>query len=347
MVASVVYPDVYNAFLKYVDVVNLNLGWMLSTGCLVETDFYDNLTVSTTVPLMVVGVVATSHRVFSNRHSTSDRHTRARIDHSHVSALLWLSFLVYATVSSAIFQTFACVDFDNGMSYIRVDHSLECYTPKHTLFMIYAGVMGVVYPFGIPFGYAVVLYRNRATLKDAVARETSATDVTVLREFWASYRPEVYFYEVVECVRRAVLSGVIVFFFPNTAGQIAATFLLALFFAAVFMVLDPYTSWFDTWAARMGHMVVLMSMFVALLQKVDVGQDDDSSQTVFGLVLVLANCSMIVTVAAGACGMCFVAVREVGQPVAPLPRATPTWSALRISRHDLPVVLREQDDQAR
>ncbi|CAN0498410.1 unnamed protein product, partial [Scytosiphon promiscuus] len=174
--------------------------------------------------------------------------------------LFWVSFLVYATVSSAIFQTFACVDFDNGKSYIRADHSLECYTPTHTWFRVYAGVMGVVYPFGIPFGYAVVLYRARAALKDTATPETSATDVTVLRELWVAYRAEVYFYEVVECVRRAVLSGVIVFIFPNTAGQIATAFLLALFFAAVFMLLDPYSSWCDTWAARTGHMIVLMSM---------------------------------------------------------------------------------------
>ncbi|CAN0368406.1 unnamed protein product, partial [Laminaria digitata] len=94
MVASVVYPDVYSTFLKYFDVVNLNLGWMVSAGCLVHTDFYDNLLVSTIVPLVVVVVVALSRRIASSRHSTSGRQTRARLDRKHSSALFWVSFLV-------------------------------------------------------------------------------------------------------------------------------------------------------------------------------------------------------------------------------------------------------------
>ena len=316
MVASVVYPDIYNTMLKYADVVNLNVGWMLSAGCFIDTNFYHNLLLSTILPLVVFCVVIMSHKVTSRTHSTSNGLTRARIDRKHALVIFWVSFLVYATVSSIIFQTFACDDFDTGISYLRVDHSLECYTAKHTFFMVYAGVMTVVYPFGVPFCYAVVLYRGRAALKDAVTRETFTNDSSVLRELWIAYRPEAYFYEVVECVRRVVLSGVIVFIFPNTAGQIATAFLLALFFAAVFLVINPYTSSFDTWVARVGHTVVLMSMFVALLQKVEFGGDDDISQDVFAVVLVLANAVMIAVVGAEAYGMCVIAVQEVHHPVA-------------------------------
>lgn len=166
MVASVVCPDVYSTFLKYAEVVNLNLGWMLSAGCLIDTDFYDNLLVCTIVPLVIVGVVVASHKVASSGRCTSDRQTSARINHRHASVLFWVPFLVYATVSSAIFQPFACDDFDNGVSNLPVDHSLECYMAKYTLFRVYAGVMVVVYPLGVPFCYSVVLRRSRAALKD-------------------------------------------------------------------------------------------------------------------------------------------------------------------------------------
>ena len=339
MVASVTYPDVYNAFLKYVNVVNLNLGWMLSAGCLVDTDFYDNLVVATIVPLVIFGVLAASHKVASRRNC--DRQTRVRINNRHASAVFWVSFLVYASVSAAVFQTFACVDFDNGLSYLRADHSIQCYSTKHTLFRVYAGVMGVVYPFGIPFCYAIVLYRGRTALKDTVARETITPDDGVARDLWVAYKPEVYFYEVVECARRVVLSGVVVFVLPNTAGQIAVSFLLALFFAAVLMVLDPYTSWFDTWTARTGHTIVLMSMFVALLQKVNTEEDDGFSQDVFAIVLVVSNCVMVVAAGAEACGMCLVTVREIRQPVPTLKTAASASSAL----DDTPSALGEDVEQ--
>lgn len=169
---------------------------------MVDTDSYDNLLVSTVVPLGVFVVLATSHRIASRRHFTSDLQTRARIDHRHASALFWVSFLVYAATSSTIFQTFACVDFYNGMSYLWADHSLECYTTKHTLFRVYASVMSGVCSSGVPFCYAVILYRRRSGLEDPMARETFSQGGGVVRGLWVAYRPEVYLYEVVECVRR-------------------------------------------------------------------------------------------------------------------------------------------------
>ena len=332
MVASVAYPDMYEVFLKHINVVNLNIGWMLSAGCVIDTDFYDKLLLSTLSPLVVVCGVATSHTVINSRlRSTDGREARARNDRRHASVLFWVSFLVYSTVSSTIFQTFACDEFDTGLSYLRADHSLECNTSTHTWFMVYAGIMGIIYPLGIPFCYAFVLFKGREVLKGEESRDTVSTDVGVLRELWMSYRPQAYLYEVVECARRAVLSGVIVFIFPNTAGQVATAFLLALFFAAVFMALDPYTSRWDTWAARTGHMVVLMSMFVALLQKVNIAEDDNFSQDVFAGVLVLANVAMILAAGAEVCGMCVTTVWEARQSVAVQSRAVAARSTQSIS----------------
>lgn len=69
----------------------------------------------------------------------------------------------------------------------RAEHSLEYYyTPEHTYpwFRVYAGVMGdILYPFGIPSGYTVVLYRGRASLEVTVTPETSTTNVSALGNF--------------------------------------------------------------------------------------------------------------------------------------------------------------------
>ena len=307
--ASVAYPSIYETLVSHINVVNLNLAWILSAGCVIDTNFYDNLLLSTITPLVILALVAMSHMFARCRNPADDQVARSRIDRRHASILLWVSFLVYSTVSSNIFQTFACDEIDDGMSYLRADHSVECYTPKHATFMVYAGTMSVFYPFGIPLCYALVLRRHRAVLKSDVGRATTPTDVAVFGELWTMYRPEAYYYEVVECVRRVVLSSVIVFVFPNTAGQVATSFLLALLFAALLMVLDPYIDARDAWVARIGHMIVLMSMFVALLQKVDIEEDNSFSQDVFAVVLVLANGALITVAGAEACMTCFVAVQ--------------------------------------
>ena len=310
------YPEIYGIFLEYVDVFNLNLGWIISVGCLVKTNFYVDLLISTIGPLIVAFIVFQSYRVNKRRLPTTNEAVRSRIQNSHGSILFWVSFLLYATVSSSVFQSFACDDLDNGKSYLRADYRFECYTVGHKIIMAYALVMVVVYPFGIPFCYGLLLYRNRNHLKVMTRRE-AVLDLAPIKDLWRPYRPEAFFYEVIECLRRVLLSGVVVFFFPNTAGQVATTFLLALFFFALLLILDPYMSQWDSWLARIGHIIVMLSMFVALLRKVDTSDDDSFSQDTFGSILVAANCILIMAVVIEAFGLCFLVVQDMSHSLNP------------------------------
>lgn len=310
---SVTYPDVYEAFVGYVEIVDIDLAWMLSANCWVDTGFYDRLLGTTMGPLVISGLVLALYTIRRRKCPADDHGRRSQIDHRHWTFLYLISFLVYSTASSTIFQTFACDDLDTGASYLRADHSIQCFTTTHRMYMAYAGFMCLVYPLGIPFCYTVFLYRARGGLKyESVAIRTNATALTALS---APYRRDVYYYEVVECFRRVTLSGLVVFISPNTSGQVMTTFLLSLFFFALFTVLDPYTNAWDTWLSRIGHAIVMMTMFVALVVKVDTESDDGFSQDVFAGALVLINCTMILAVVVEACGTCFVAVREVREPV--------------------------------
>lgn len=308
------YPDLYETFVGYIDVIDLDLGWMLSAECWIDTDFYDTLLLTTIGPLVVSGLVLASYVIRRRRCHADDQDRRSRIKHRHATFMYLISFLVYSTASSTIFQTFACDDIDTGESFLRADHSIQCYATEHRVYMAYAGFMCLLYPFGIPFCYAVILYRAREGLKSD--EEAIRTNATVLRALWAPYRQDVYCYEVVECFRRVTLSGLVVFILPNTAGQVITTFLLSLFFFAVFMVLDPYTNAWDSWLARVGHAIVMMSLFVALVVKVDTEGDDGFSQDVFAVALVIVNCALLLTVVVEAFGLCSVVVKEIREPVA-------------------------------
>lgn len=199
------------------------------------------------------------------------------------------------------------------MSFLRADHSIQCFTTEHKMYMAYAGFMCLVYPFGIPFGYAAFLYRARDRLKseDEAVREGA----TALQALWTPYRRGAYYYEVVECFRRVTLSGLVVFIFPNTAGQVMTALLLSLIFFAIFMVLDPYSSTWDTRVARVGHAIIIMTFFVALAVKVDVEDDEKFSQDVFAGALVFANAAMVLAVVVEAFEMCSAVVRQIQEPV--------------------------------
>lgn len=107
------------------------------------------------------------------------------------------------------------------------------------------------------------------------------------------YKPSVFYYEVIECVRRIFLAVVVVFIEPNTSAQIAVALMMAFIFVVISEGLAPYASQWDAWLSRMGHAVVFVSMYVALLLKVDVSDERAESQRIFEAILISAHACMI------------------------------------------------------
>ncbi|CAM9127774.1 unnamed protein product [Ectocarpus sp. 6 AP-2014] len=308
-VASVTYPDLYATFVGFIDFLDLDVAWTLSVDCWVGTNFYVTLLTMTIGPV-VVSVLVLGSWWIRTRHCPADDPDRfSRINQRHAKFMYLISFLVYSSVSSTVFQTFPCDDIDTGESFLRVDYRIQCSTAEHRGYMVYAGFMCLVYPIGIPVAYLFFLYKARKGFKSE--EEAMRTDIAVLRPLWQPYRQSVYYYEVVECFRRVTLSGLVIFILPNTAGQVMTGFLLSVAFFALFTVLDPYAHRRDTWLARIGHAIVMMSLFVAMAVKVDVTADDGFSQDVFAGALVAANVVLALIVAVEALWMCSDVVQEI------------------------------------
>eukprot|EP00903_Cladosiphon_okamuranus_P018351 g16883.t1 len=250
-VASVTYPGAYRDFLSAIDVVNFDLGSALSAGCWwSNVDFHDRLLVNTLGPLVVVSLLGITYWIAMYRNNSITASGDAvveQIRYRHQTVLLLVTFLVYSSVSSTVFQTFACETLDDGIEYLRADYTILCKDAKHKAFEVYAGIMFAVYPIGIPLLYAILLLQRRDVLANADVDKTRAQSISSL---WEPYRPERFYYEVVECGRRIMLTGVLVFIFPNDAAQIAITMLLAFFFFMVFEMLRPYASESDMWPSK-------------------------------------------------------------------------------------------------
>ena len=300
-VVNVVYPDVYERFLSVIDAVNLNVGILLSRSCLVDINFYGRLLFATVGPLVVLGVLLATYNAsrFRNRHS---RIGLQAAKSKHLSIALFIMFIVYSPVSFAIFQTFVCEKLDDDVEYLRADYSLTCSTGIHAGMMAYAGLMILVYPVGIPAIYAWWLFSNRNDLAKvgapgASTRDTSKLDhLQPMRDLWAPYKPHRYYYEVVECGRRIALTGLAVFLMPGSAAQSAIEVLLSALFMTISDVLSPFVDPFDAWLYRTGSWIIFLSMFLALLLKVDASDEDSQSQESFAKVLIAAHVGMILVV---------------------------------------------------
>lgn len=69
--AGVQYPGAYNDFLAVIDLVNLDLGFILSFACIYDTDFYDRLLLATLGPFMVFTLLGCTYMVARHRNRRS------------------------------------------------------------------------------------------------------------------------------------------------------------------------------------------------------------------------------------------------------------------------------------
>ena len=192
--------------------------------------------------------------------------------------------------------------------------------------VLYAAFMIVVYPLGIPTLFALLLFRNRKGLEDTSLRNDNSDLLQQSTSYkWKPYKLSAFYYEVVECGRCVMLAAVVVFIYPNTAAQVAITLAIAFIFAFVSERLDPYESHWDGWISRIGHVMVVVTMYVALLAKVDVSKEGSQSQALLAGVLVAAHIAMVLAVVAEAS----ILVYSVRQRDSPLPRARTNLSADR------------------
>ena len=293
-VANVTYPGAYQTFLSVLNLINLDLGFVISSGCLWSgIDFHDRLLAATVWPFVVLALLAMTYLTALHTNAANWDTRCEHIRNKHLSVVLLLLFLVYSSVSSTVFRTFACDALDDGVEYLRADYRIVCTDPKHRALQVYAAIMIGVYPVGIPLLFVVLLYRHRSVLSEAGADKAAARSIDSL---WAPYRSGCYYYEVIECGRRIMLTGVVVFIYPNDTAQIAITIIMSFSFFVVSEVLSPYESKSDTWLSRSGHVIIFFTMFDVLLLRVDVSRESSQSQRILAGVFVAGHAAMILAV---------------------------------------------------
>lgn len=72
---------------------------------------------------------------------------RQRNNHRRL-ILIILGFLFFSPTSVVVFQTFVCETFEDGTQALVADSSVECFTPIHITYIVYACFMVLIYPIG-------------------------------------------------------------------------------------------------------------------------------------------------------------------------------------------------------
>eukprot|EP00953_Heterococcus_sp_UTEX-ZZ885_P038635 19834-Heterococcus_DN1.PRE.2 len=184
--------------------------------------------------------------------------------------------------------------------------------------------MIVIYPIGIPALYAYLLWRHRARLYLTTAISSKATtapinngsqqlqqqckndvdtranDATLntISFVWSPYKPQAYWWEVVECIRRLLLTGFLVIILPGTAGQSAVACVFSVLKLIVFAQISPFADRTDFKHYWLGCVILFLSTVLALLLKGDYTATDTQSQQILPILSVILNILLTVSVVA-------------------------------------------------
>jgi hypothetical protein len=118
-----------------------------------------------------------------------------------------------------------------------------------------------------------------------------------IKFLWSPYREQVFWWEVVECIRRLALTGFLVFILPGTAGQSAVACVFTVILLIVFSIAAPFAVRTDFDNYWLGCVILFLSTILAFILKGNFTATDTTSQRVLPTLLVTLNILLTVSVA--------------------------------------------------
>jgi hypothetical protein len=279
------FPSPFEKILRGLEIFNLNVIPALGLQCsLLRFDYLDQLLVMTLSPLFLMAVLLGVYTVYANKRQTI------------FTLGLLLSFLVLVGVSSQTIHLFKCDLFDEAedgkqKAWLFKDYSVDCDGKRYQGFVAYSCFMILVYPIGIPLSYATLIWHHKEMLSDPEAMHDEARSgfptVGHLKFLIKSYKPKYFYFEVIECVRRLLLTAIIGIVAPDSAAAPVLGMLIAFVFFGILIAIMPFKNESDNRFAVTLTFTLSLFFLAALMVKTDATSDDLDDQRLFGLALVL------------------------------------------------------------
>jgi hypothetical protein len=289
---DVTFPPLFEKLLGALGIFNLDVVPALGLQCwFASFDYVNKLVTVTLVPVAISGVLGLQMIL---AYMSSDATARAKKVKLASYLFLMLTFLVLVSTSTTLFHFLKCQEFDEvdpPQSYLSKDLSIDCNGDRYKAFLVYAFGMIIIYPIGIPFFYLILLRKQRAILSDPVKVEQEEADGSPntghLMFLTDPYKPEAYYFESVECVRRLLLASVIGVVSANSAAAPVLGILISGVFVRVFEHSRPCKRDENSSLVIILAYSLVLVFLAALLIKLDVTTDDPGDQAVFGTLLVI------------------------------------------------------------
>jgi hypothetical protein len=250
------WPANFLDFLSWVSMTfTLDVPLFTSMFCLVKVNLYESVQGTTLLLLAVVAALGCI-KLLTKSESLKKNCT---------FALVYVSIFAYPVVSSKVVDIFACHDVD-GVPYHRADYSLACKGAENTRMKMYATVWIVGYVVALPLYLLHVLNQYRQKLERGKFNPSKETFGFLAADYRLSQVGVLW--EVLEIIRKLLLSVVGAFFTSKGPMSVATSLVLALAFHLLHTEYKPYHSRTCNILQHMCLLVLSLLYFIGLLLKV-------------------------------------------------------------------------------
>jgi hypothetical protein len=272
---SFTLPSLFLSWIGLLGVLDLNVMGIVSVDCLHATSHYDRTLVMCLLPAGVVLLLAVVHGVVSRRWRVTKPHRVGWLRDKCSQAALFLIFLIYPSVCTAIFRCLPCDELDNGERYLRADASIDCNGSNRIAWLSFVWIAILVYPIGVPVLFLFILWRARKRvnppckkderLEDVIKKRDNDASIQHLSFLFGSYKPFAWWMECVELSRKVCLTGFVVLFTEGAVAQVAFALIVQLLSMWFVGYTQPFAEDTDNSVQNMAHWAMTLTLITFLV----------------------------------------------------------------------------------
>ena len=203
-----------------------------------------------------------------------------------------------------------------GSYYLRRDYTIECSGSKFYFGVVWACIMIIVYPIGLPLLNFWLLYKRRHQIQNRFHPENNndygdgdgdsgeldyysavsnlrilSGDTRIIEFLYRSYIPRLWYFECVETLRRLFLTAFISVIAPGSSTQLLVAICTALFFLLMYIQVKPYLEYGTSMLSQYGLVLIFVSYIGATF--VGEGLFSDYAASVITSLLIVGTVCLI------------------------------------------------------
>ena len=216
-----------------------------------------------------------------------------------------LMFTMFPTTSAQVFQMLPsschaiCADIENKScrSYLRSDYSVECFTGAYNNFSVLAFVM-LFYVVGLPLITLFLLWRYHPKEAHSNFSDQEGNEVQAALSFlYENYSPNAWFWEVLELIRKIILTSVLVLIGSESRTDLGVASIMSGLYTVLFVSYKPINDRFEHWLQLASLLATCANMNIGLLLKIPEEDISSGIETVMegtGITVLLISVNVFV-----------------------------------------------------